>query len=63
MRRAISAVAENRRCLPLPVLIIATKRTIFPPQWEEALAATDKVMLWVGRGCLCALVCGQKPCG
>lgn len=63
MRSAISAVAENRRCLPLPVLIIATKRTILPPLWEEALAATDKVMLWVGRGYLRALDCGQKPCG
>lgn len=63
VRSAISAVAENRRCLPLPVLIIATKRTILPPLWEEALASTDKVMLWVGRGYLCALDCGQKPCG
>lgn len=62
MRSIISAVAENRRCLPLPVLIIATKRTILPPPWEEALAATDKVTLWVGRGYLCALDCGQKPC-
>lgn len=44
MRSAISAVAENRRCLPLPVLIIATKRTILPPLWEETLAATDKGM-------------------
>lgn len=63
MRSAISAVAENRRCLPLPVLIIATKRTILPPLWEEALAATDKVTLWVGRGYLCVLDCGQKCCG
>lgn len=41
--------AENRRCLPLLVLIAATERTVLPPPEEEEIAATDKVMLRSGR--------------